>query len=813
MKKIIYILIGALVLFSTSIDGSTFFAAKKTNAAGTTYYVDCNVSASGDGLTWATAKKTINAAVALAGPGDTVEISGGSYNEAVNINHANGSLGLPITFQGSQAVGHNSEVIIDRGGAASNGIAVNKNYITIKNLRIKNVSGGLAGIYISSNMNNTVVDSVKIWDCYISIYTDGTDVLIRNSELAGPSTSSYILDLHGSSSGQIVNTIFRNSNINDLRYIRNRSTGAWSFDHITMGACAQDCFRNESTSSVIITNSILFGPTVSGKYTINNVAGGTVNLKNSLALPNSFDGATLFNNVTDGGGNVYQDPHLAAYSRSGYFTFVVDDSDLDYAEQVASILNPLGMYVTFYVIQTDIVLKTNWQQRLQAFIAAGNEIGSHTYSHSKLNLTTAFSVTGTGTSPTIQIDRANNRIRLHDTESGDQDITGFREMTLNAIISEINGKSRFSAGVLTTNLNGIELGESLAELAPASCSSAKTLLLDLTTDGSQGYYKVEIFDSKAWLQAQLPGYTVKSFACPWDTSSASQMIATQNAGYTSSRAEGLRTLTSLPIYNLKLYTAALLLAGGSDNFAKNTASYLVNTQQQAYWMQVLSHHTSELTLDQIRMLAAMVLSQPDIIYNKTVSGVANEITTSGLWSTADGGVTWTRSYNDASNYHPLANSPVIDAGLDTNIDTDYIGKQRYDDPDVINTGSAGSYSKNYVDIGAYEYVTPPTPRLVSSTHPVEGTIYSNHNVSVSVTNTSSTTHYYCLLDQNPSPSLSAVLAGVYSASGQLDVTIPEDGQWYIHVAAINLDNDSSTTYGTFSVKVGILTELPATGKR
>ena len=57
--------------------------------------------------------------------------------------------------------------------------------------------------------------------------------------------------------------------------------------------------------------------------------------------------------------------------------------------------------------------------------------------------------------------------------------------------------------------------------------------------------------------------------------------------------------------------------------------------------------------------------------------------------------------NPASDFHLQSTSSVIDAGLDLNINTDYAGKQRYDDPDVVNTGSTGAFSKNYVDIGAY----------------------------------------------------------------------------------------------------------------
>jgi alkaline phosphatase len=48
-------------------------------------------------------------------------------------------------------------------------------------------------------------------------------------------------------------------------------------------------------------------------------------------------------------------------------------------------------------------------------------------------------------------------------------------------------------------------------------------------------------------------------------------------------------------------------------------------------------------------------------------------------------------------------SPLIDAGVDVNLDTDFNGNQPYDHPDIVNYGSSGSFSKPYVDIGAFEY--------------------------------------------------------------------------------------------------------------
>ncbi len=157
--------------------------------------------------------------------------------------------------------------------------------------------------------------------------------------------------------------------------------------------------------------------------------------------------------------------------------------------------------------------------------------------------------------------------------------------------------------------------------------------------------------------------------------------------------------------------------------------------------------------------------------------------------------------NPASDFHLQSTSPAIDAGVDLNIATDYAGKQRYDDPAVANTGSVGSYTKNYVDIGAYEYVTPPVPGLSSPTHPSQVAWYQSATPQMTVNPTSSTTTYKYSVDQTLAPTLASVLAGTASATATFTAAglITSDGTWYVHVAALNLDGDSSTTYATYTI--------------
>lgn len=56
-----------------------------------------------------------------------------------------------------------------------------------------------------------------------------------------------------------------------------------------------------------------------------------------------------------------------------------------------------------------------------------------------------------------------------------------------------------------------------------------------------------------------------------------------------------------------------------------------------------------------------------------------------------------------ANFHLQATSPCIDAGLDLNLPGDFAGDPPLDVPSTPNTGSAGNYSRDYVDIGAFEF--------------------------------------------------------------------------------------------------------------
>ncbi len=89
----------------TNVLLSAFIMLISFNASATNYYVDGSVSSSGDGLSWATAFKTISEAVSLSlSGGDAVYIQPGLYHEQITI-HASGTSILAATANISVSAG------------------------------------------------------------------------------------------------------------------------------------------------------------------------------------------------------------------------------------------------------------------------------------------------------------------------------------------------------------------------------------------------------------------------------------------------------------------------------------------------------------------------------------------------------------------------------------------------------------------------------------------------------------------------------------------------------------------------------------
>lgn len=100
------------------------FTVLTSTAWATNHYVDPSVSSSGNGLSWATAWKTLANITGLQA-GDTVYLSGGTYSLSAPWAPSGGTSGSPITYAAGQDVGHSGTVIFDGGNTAGRWLSPN----------------------------------------------------------------------------------------------------------------------------------------------------------------------------------------------------------------------------------------------------------------------------------------------------------------------------------------------------------------------------------------------------------------------------------------------------------------------------------------------------------------------------------------------------------------------------------------------------------------------------------------------------------------------------------------------------------------
>lgn len=155
LKKTTTFLIAIIVL-------SLFILVPQTYASSKSYYVSPSGSDSNSGTVETSPFKTIQKAVDLAQPGDTINLAPGIYLQDV-ISKRNGEISAPITIKGSKDA-------IVKGGGKARVIEINHDYLTLKDFTIDglhNSSGSISGyrdklIYLLGKESKSGVTGAKI---------------------------------------------------------------------------------------------------------------------------------------------------------------------------------------------------------------------------------------------------------------------------------------------------------------------------------------------------------------------------------------------------------------------------------------------------------------------------------------------------------------------------------------------------------------------------------------------------------------------------------------------------------------------------
>lgn len=128
----------------TAVDATTqaYTVTVTFGVAGAVTYVNAaRPNDSGDGLTLATAKKTIQSGISVVAAGGTVHVAGGTYSESVTITKS-------LTLRGSS----DPSPTIDGGGAGT-AVTISASNVTVTGFTIQNASTGIAA---TSGTGNTV---------------------------------------------------------------------------------------------------------------------------------------------------------------------------------------------------------------------------------------------------------------------------------------------------------------------------------------------------------------------------------------------------------------------------------------------------------------------------------------------------------------------------------------------------------------------------------------------------------------------------------------------------------------------------------
>jgi hypothetical protein len=668
---------------------------------GATYHVSPLGSNTSPYDTWAKAANLPSTAVSAgngaAGP-HTVKIYPGEYTDsfALGANWANGSI-IGVSAHGETTVNKSETVIIDNGDADDNidTTAVVGN-VTIKGLTLK-VGGAYKALKAAAIADswlvygNSFIAKPTHTESLISLGNASNLLFTRNKTRSVLDPGDHaVMRLDGLTSGIIA--------YNDMQgpahfgiWTPGTSTGNLNIYDNVIEAMSIPIYQAGSGTMTVTNNVGIGGLQTTASGTIRRDA-GTVNATNNYlsGTPNAPSVYTYGTINTDTDNIKGGDIKPRSWGRTGYIMIRVDDAiNLNYARSVEAMLTARGLKGCFVVDQA--AWNTANNSILRGMVSTGTmEIGSHSYSHSDLNLTgNAFSITKTG--KTVNIDRTTDTITVSDTVT----VTGYKAKTLTAIRSELTAGGA-TVGALATNLSGSTLGESLADSSGAKDSPYTTQLL-IDTTGTTGYFKVEITDPKAWLADTVINgagnvtdpqtgatYVANTFASPFNVYNANAAVAIRTAGYTNAGSTSTQTLWSYNLFRHQslAYTAVI---GADVNTTKNYMRSICSVlAQQGGAIMIYAHSEAEISTTDANGWAAILDTIAEFGSNVVVTSpqlFATTIKTSPWTYTAGTGIS-TRTYTTYSDFRLKAGSPAINAGTDVGLTTDFLGKPIRGVPDI-----------------------------------------------------------------------------------------------------------------------------------
>ena len=667
-----------------------------------------------DDVTIADTAGDLEGALTVAGTDGTLYICAGTYSGT----EIDASDCLDTKATGQTIIGVGSAVI-DGVGISDDVISISHHNTTIQNLTIQGASSGKYNLTGNDRTGTVLSDSILQNGSRAFVLLWGTPTMtMTNVKIIGHTDSSY--------SGGLVNagTLTANYCIwenNQEPFRIDGSAIAANINNPVFIGHYNGAVRISSTAAVVdITNAInSVGVTnKNSSYPFINQS-GTLNLSNSIILPNGLLPESYFLLGVTESSNNYVSPLFISPRRFGWVSLFVDDLvDWEYFKTLADYAATKGVGAVFAINSTDIVSAETFAE-FSTYIANGHEIANHTRNHPRLTNMNAITITGrSGSTPTISVsinqtdnssDNWSGTVTLMEDGATVETINVTSATTLTSLATSIALQTGWSASV-HASAKGYCMAITLDDIASQSVALAWTAQFE-----QNKFWYYEIAESKAELETGIGGgYIVKTFVCPFNATNATlQSWLADDANFTNAGttaftiARGSQsggssyTLSDdeTDAYNTDAngFRIMKLITVDADSQLKtNQDRDLAAFTSLLTWIggyaSVIAHNTGEYTQEQWQTLIDTIVVTPamSIVLPRNA---ANTIRTGGLWTDADGdGLRWIRTFTNQENYQLQYLSPAIDSGTDVSLTTDYAGNNIYGTP----------------DIGAYEYQPPYT---------------------------------------------------------------------------------------------------------
>jgi len=706
MKKRLFLLL-LFLLLPVWCMGATYYITDDTLNPGTVRYLSGAWPAAdvSDGI----GNTDIETVVEASSHGDTIIIDGGVVGGAGKSYagpalDADGSLSIDkrLTFRGAlptdlDGANRSGRVTLDGDGQAVNCVKVEYSgaaigTVSLSNLRIGNVAKSATNYALFCDTNNWMFYDIEVFSAYRGIYNTSASNTWNRIKVTDISNTP-VWNMNTSTWNHL---IIENSGANGFYTTGNNSPMLNNPLIIGTGTTAVE---NNGTGTITVNNGQILnvGISDSTKYPIKNNTTGTILLNNGIILPNPGDVAK----ISDGGtvtfsSSIYKSPLHRAARRPHIIVLGVDDyTNLGYfRDLVAPKLEAYGWRGTFGLSLKDAPSASDWADMAE-LVDKGHEIAAHAdkYANQMTNRNAIqIQYTGAGTCAASVTDEGGDYATLlevtssvGETENVSLAITS--TTLLSDVLTAFAGKP-YTISVSNTDTN--KDGLPAKYFMTASYADIKTDATEIVFDHARIAYG-EMRDVKATIEANIPGYTVRTFVHPGnnaDDTTRSDILA---SGYAGSRGSGLtpsEKMESINVFNIE--PVSLYKYFGNDKDPQDTEGkveqYMAARIEYLKWVggiaALYAHTTSEFTSAAWDKLLTELASQ-----RANVTTLGNAISylktydPSGDLATADD-MTYTRTMVNAADYRLRAGSPAINAGTDVGLTTDYLGKPVRGTPDI-----------------------------------------------------------------------------------------------------------------------------------